>query len=280
MKRLKIFLLAFVAVSVVLTAIDLKKLKKAVDITKKGVEAQRKITEKEEYFIGRAVGATILKRYKLDRNNEVSAYLTQLGTYIALRSERPQTFLGYRFALLDTDEVNAFAAPSGIIFVTRGLVEACEDEDELAAALAHEVSHIVSRDPTQAIKSDRMKGFAMTTAAELARGGNETVQLFRNMVSDVSNTLLEKGYSRSQEKKADLAAVALLEKCGFNSAAIVSLLESFAEREVRKAAIYSAHPSAQKRLEYLRVVVSAPALDAAYRNRKARFSRIRDLCRN
>ncbi|HDP95243.1 MAG TPA: peptidase M48 [Candidatus Aminicenantes bacterium] len=280
MKRLKFFVFMLVSVSVVLSATDLKKLKKAVDITKKGVEAQRKINEKEEYYIGRAVGATILSRYKLSRNREITAYLARLGTFIALRSDRPQTFLGYRFAMLDTDEVNAFAAPSGIIFVTRGLVEVCEDEDELAAALAHEVSHIVSKDPTQAIKSDRMKSFAIKTAAELTSGSNETVELFRNMVTDVSNTLLEKGYSRSQEKKADLAAVKLLEKCRYNSAAIVSLLEKLHEREEKKAGIYSAHPSCAKRLEYLKSAVAKPEINAGYQKRKERFTRIRELCRS
>ncbi len=280
MRKVAFIISLLLIVSVFVLAINISKLKKVADIAKKGAAASREINEEEEYYIGRAVGATILARYKLFKNETITRYLNQVGTYLALRSDRPQTFIGYRFALLDTTEVNAFAAPSGIIFVTRGLLLTCEDEDELAAAIAHEVEHIVSRDPTQAIKSERMKSFASYTASELTSGSTKVVQLFKDTVADISNTLLQKGYSRTQEKEADLAAVKLLKKCGYNDSALVSLLKKLKAEEVKKAKIYSAHPSCDNRLNYLQPVVSEFRGDNFYNIRKERFLKMKKLCQN
>ena len=59
-----------------------------------------------------------------------------MGQAVAQKSTRPNTYKGYHFAVLDTQELNAFACPGGIIFVTKGLIQTCENEDQLAAVLA------------------------------------------------------------------------------------------------------------------------------------------------
>ena len=100
------------------------------------------LTPEQEYYIGRAVAAQVFQTYRpLDRP-AANAYLNLFGQSLAVFSDRPETFGGYHFLLLDSDEINAFAAPGGLILVTRGMVRCCENEDELAAVLAHEICHV------------------------------------------------------------------------------------------------------------------------------------------
>ncbi len=89
------------------------------------------LTPEQEYYIGRAVAAQVFQTYPpLDRPPG-NTYLNLLGQSLAIYSERPETFGGYHFLLLDSDEINAFAAPGGLILVTRGMVRCCANEDEL-----------------------------------------------------------------------------------------------------------------------------------------------------
>ncbi|MDD4873082.1 MAG: M48 family metalloprotease, partial [Kiritimatiellae bacterium] len=113
------------------------------------------LTPENEYYIGRSVGATILQSYKPYDSQNANHYLNILGQTLAMASDRPETFGGYHFLLIDTDEINAFAAPGGLIFVSRGLIKCCKNEDALAAVLAHEVGHVQLMHGLKAIKTSR-----------------------------------------------------------------------------------------------------------------------------
>lgn len=235
--------------------VNLDKLNKA----KKGVEmvagATHQISEEEEYYIGRAVAANILSQYPLWKNKSLNQYLNLIGKTLVLKSERPEIFGAYHFALLDSGEANAFSAPGGIIFLTRGIVEMAENEDELAAILAHEIQHIVAKDPLKAIKSQRMKALGTFTAGEAMGSSNEVLGIFKNSVLDISGTLLQKGYSRGQEKDADLGALDLLAASGYNPEALLVMLQKCQAIEKKKAKAFSAHPSAAKRIAYVSAVL-------------------------
>ena len=231
--------------------ISLSNLSKA----KKGVElvsgATHKINEEEEYYIGRAVAANILGQYPLWKNGIATRYVNLVGRTLALRSARPELYGGYHFALLDTSEANAFSAPGGIIFLTRGIVEMTGSEDELAAILAHEIQHIVAKDPLKAIKSQRMKALGTFTAGEAIGSSSGAFGIFQDSILDISGTLLQKGYSRGQEKDADLGALELLAAAGYDPRALLTMLEKIKAVEKKKAKVFSAHPSASKRIAYV-----------------------------
>jgi predicted Zn-dependent protease len=250
---------------------SLNKLSKA----KKGVEmvagATHVISEEEEYYIGRAVAANILSQYPLWKNKPLSLYLNLIGKALVLKSERPEIFGGYHFALLDSSEANALSAPGGIIFLSRGIVEMAENEDELAAILAHEIQHIVSKDPLKAIKSQRMKSLGTFAAGEALGSSGEVLSIFKNSVMDITGTLLQKGYSRSQEKEADLQALDLLAATGYNPKALLAMLQKCRGIEKKKAKAFSAHPAAAKRIDY----VSAALGKVSGKDMSARFVRFK-----
>jgi predicted Zn-dependent protease len=247
---------------------NLSKAKKGADMV---AGATHKISEEEEYYIGRAVAATILSQYPLLKNKELSRYLNLIGKALVLKSGRPEIYGGYHFALLDSAEVNAFSAPGGIIFLSRGIVQMAENEDELAAILAHEIQHIVSKDPLQAIKSQRMKSLGTFAAGEALGSSSEVLSIFKDSVMDITGTLLQKGYSRGQEKDADLGALDLLVATGYNQDALLTMLEKCRAIEKKKAKAFSAHPSAAKRVDYLSTALGKKS----GKDMSARFTRFK-----
>lgn len=251
----------------------LLKAKKAVTMVS---SATHQINEEEEYYIGRAVAANILSQYPLWKNADATRYLNLIGKALVLRSARPEIFGGYHFSLLDTTEANAFSAPGGIIFLTRGIVDLAGSEDELAAILAHEIQHIVAKDPLKAIKSQRMKTLGTFAAGEAMGSGNQVLGIFQDSVLDISGTLLQKGYSRGQEKSADLGALELMAATGYEPAALMSMLEKVKAIEKKKAKVFSAHPSAVKRIAYVSGGIGKGAPVGDGKERACRFKQFLD----
>lgn len=189
------------------------------------------ITPEQEYYIGRAVAATVLLGYSPLDNPGLNDYVNRLGQALAQFSVRPETFGGYRFLVLDSDEINAFAAPGGLVLVTRGLLQCCQTEDELAAVLAHEIAHVEKLHGLRAIRTGRLNSALTILAVESAKnlGGKELAELtkaFDETINDITTTLMNSGYSRRLEFEADAAAVEILRKAGYNPGALVAMLEN------------------------------------------------------
>jgi len=226
-------------------------------------KTQQELTPEQEYYVGRAVVANVLQTYPpLDRP-QANAYLNLLGQSLAVFSNRPETFGGYHFLLLSSEEVNAFAAPGGLILVTRGMLLCCANEDELAAVLAHEICHVEMKHGLRAIKQGRLTEALTVVASESAKqlGGEELASLTRQFeasVGDVVMTLTTSGYSRTQERDADAAAVQLLRRAGYPEAAMITMLQRMDERlaDARGLGFAKTHPSAKSRADSVRTMIT------------------------
>jgi predicted Zn-dependent protease len=238
------------------------------------------ITEEEEYYIGRSTAALILSKYKLYRNDALSAYINVLGTAVAYGSDRPETFGGYHFAVLDTDEVNAMAAPGGFIFVTRGLLRRCADEETLAAILAHEIGHVAERHGLQSIKKSRLVDAFKVIGGEASRQFNseelaKVTAAFEGALGDVVETLVERGYDRKFEYEADKLALSYVVRTGYAPGGLADFLKGMEENKPAGVAAgwFKTHPSASDRLARVRTEIAGlgavPVKDAA---RTARFA--------
>lgn len=217
------------------------------------------LTPEQEYYIGRAVAAQVFQTYRPLDLPAANAYLNLLGQSLAVFSDRPETFGGYHFLLLDSDEINAFAAPGGLILVTRGMVRCCENEDELAAVVAHEICHVEKKHGLKAIKQGRLtEAFTIIAAESTAQSGNEQLasltREFQGSVGDVVKTLTTSGYSRDQERDADAAAVRVLRHAGYPDNAMITMLERMDKRlaDTRGLGFAKTHPSAHSRIDSLR----------------------------
>ncbi|GAB4483198.1 MAG: M48 family metalloprotease [Thermodesulfovibrionales bacterium] len=240
-------------------------------------KASREITDEEEYYVGRAVAARILALYPLSENAQLTEYVNAMGLALSLQSEKPFTYGGYHFAVLDTPEVNAFACPGGIIFVTRGMIRAAANEDQLAAVLAHEIAHVSHRDGIAAISKARWTEALTVIGAKAVReyGPHEVAQLagiFEGAIEDVFRTVVVDGYSTSQERQADQKAVGLLAKTGYDAAALKELLAAIPERDRESGGMLTTHPPTQERIETVAAVQPDGKADPALvRKRSNRF---------
>ncbi len=240
-----------------------KALEKAVEhkdaIIKTG-QALRKgfadLTPQEEHYLGRAVAARILGQYQPLDDDGRTRYLNTLGLLLARFSSRPETFGGWHFMLLDSDEVNAFAAPGGFVFVTRGLYATCATEEQLAAVLAHEVSHVTLRHGLGAIKNERLTEAFTIIGTEAAKeySGGKLAQLtaaFEGSINDIANQLIVSGYSQGQEYSADAEAARVAWRAGYDPAGLPEFLQALRDRGRKGATkgFFSTHPPAGERLK-------------------------------
>jgi predicted Zn-dependent protease len=134
-------------------------------------DATTKPDEAQEREIGKGMAATLLGAVRLLDNREVQQYINKVGLWVALQSSRPQ--LPWRFAVLDDNDINAFAAPGGYIFITKGLLLRLRNEDELAGVLAHEIAHVIQQHHLKAVQSDaslKLGGKALSQAVGVGGG--------------------------------------------------------------------------------------------------------------
>jgi beta-barrel assembly-enhancing protease len=237
------------------------------------------ITPEQEYYIGRAVAATVLVTYKPFDREQANAYLNLIGQTAVQFSAKPETFGGYHFLLLETDEVNAFAAPGGLILVSRGMVRCCKSEDELAAVLAHEISHVDHQHGLKAIRKGRLTS-ALTTLGAAAgsslAGGQlaEVTKAFEGSISDITSTMMNSGYSRTTEFEADKGAVVIMKKMGYNPAALVTMLERMqVQLKADDKGFGKTHPSPDVRIAELKKSIGTEPPPEASPVRQERFQR-------
>ena len=215
------------------------------------------ITPEQEYYVGRTVAATVLAQYKAYPADDLNGYLNRLGQALAQFSTKPETFGGYHFLALDSDDINAFAAPGGLILVTRGLLKCCQNEDELAAVLAHEIGHVEKVHGLRAIKTGRLNSALTILAVEAGKNlaGEqlaEVTKAFDESINDISGTLMNSGYSRKLEYEADAAAVAILQQAGYEPGALVAMLENMAKNwDASRKDFAATHPAPADRIKEL-----------------------------
>jgi predicted Zn-dependent protease len=232
------------------------KAKDAVKVAKTVRSTFADITEEEEYYIGRSVAALILARYPALDNPALNQYLNVLGNAMALFSDRPEIYAGWHFLILDTDEVNALAAPAGMIFVTKGLLARCRDEDTLAMILAHEIGHVAAKHGLQSIKKSRLtEAFtALGAQAAQAYGPAELAKItsiFEGALSDIVEKLVVNGYDRKSEHEADALAVKYGAATGYDPNGILRFLQTMVgdKSAVSGKGWFKTHPSPEDRLD-------------------------------
>jgi len=224
--------------------------------------ATQKLTESQEYYVGRGVAANAIAESPLVSNLELEKYVAQVGYTISMASDRPATFKGYYFGVLQSDSINAFAAPGGFVFVTTGALKAMQNEDELAGVLAHEIAHVNLRHPEESANRASAKAGALDLLAGAARlavmigfrddpNKQETllklVDAFGKVLDDLAQEVIN-GYGRESELQADAKGVDLLtrEEVMYDPAA----LKAFVARLPKKdRGAWSTHPELEGRIQ-------------------------------
>ncbi|HEX8245869.1 MAG TPA: M48 family metalloprotease [Longimicrobium sp.] len=202
----------------------------------------------KEREIGRGVAATVAGRWHVVNNPALNDYVNMVGTVVAQQSPR-YTELPFRFAVLDTDEINAFATPGGYVFVTRGALELMESEAELAGVLAHEVAHVDRKHVLEQVRKGNM--------IEGARSETDLSGFVLDQAVGKLTSVIFTGLGRGDELESDSIGMLYASAAGYRADGLVSFvrkLQTNASNERRRrflAEMQATHPAPADRVAAL-----------------------------
>jgi predicted Zn-dependent protease len=210
----------------------------------------------EEIDFGREVAARVIGRHGLYRDPGVTRYVILVGRTVALHANRPE--LEFRFGVLDTDQINAYAAPGGYVFVTRGALARMQDESELAGVIAHEISHVVERHVMKELNIQGPEGSAVSGFARLIGGGTESARVaFFQTVDKAMDILFKDGYTREDEAQADQDSVILCAHAGYDPGGLARYFSRLnAAKGKQTEVLDKTHPSYGARIAALSSIMS------------------------
>lgn len=215
------------------------------------------IDEAKEIEIGRQLSAILLGSKPLHKDMALQAYVNRLGRWISLQSARPD--LPWTFMVLDDAGFNAFAAPGGYVFVTKGLIDAAQDEAELGGVLAHEIVHVVEKHHLKSLNKTAQTALAGQLLASQAKGALGS--FVASQLVSMGKELYAKGLDRGDEYEADRKGVTLAARSGLDPFGLPALLQTLSAAKPTDpgySLVLSTHPPAEQRMA---------ALDTAMGNR-------------
>jgi len=210
------------------------------------------LSEDQEIDLGRANDPKIRAQFGTYDDAKLQAYVQQVGEDLAAKSHRAG--LVYRFTVLDTPDVNAFALPGGYIYITRGILAYLSSEAELAAVLGHEIGHVTAR--------HSVRQYSAATAANIAAAIFIQNRVGQDLFGVLGNALLS-GYGREHELESDRLGAEYLARTGYEPQAmlgVIGVLKNQEEFDKERAktegreprnyhGVFASHPSADKRLQ-------------------------------
>lgn len=259
MKRsVQILLSSLCLVSVSACAFDLGELKGKVDAAKASIppvnpkltEAVKEIkgpNESEEIAIGRQIAGNLLGAAPLVKDDKLQKYVNRIGRWVATQSERPD--LPWHFGVIQSEDMNAFAAPGGYIFITLGLYRTLQSEADLAGVLGHEVGHVIRQHHLKILQQSKLVD-AGSKAISKSVGGNDKVQ----QVIGSGAEIVARGLDKDAEFEADRIGVVLATRAGYDAYGLPSVLQLIghaAKDDDRVALLFKTHPLPEDRLNKL-----------------------------
>ncbi len=235
--------------------------------------AQSDITE--EVRFGREVAARIISRFGLYDQPVLTKYVNLVGTVLAMSTSRPE--LEFHFAVLDTNEINAYAAPGGYIFVTRGALLKMQDEAELAGVLAHEIGHVVEKHVVKELNIRGSEDSAVSGLARVIGGSTDAARAaFTQAVDHAMDILFKNGYKREDEAQADRDSVMFCALSGYEPSGLVHYFERVNSIKGKQTEVLDkTHPSYEARITLLNDTITKEGIDdGSYKNFKDRFNGI------
>jgi beta-barrel assembly-enhancing protease len=232
--------------------------------TRASAEAAAEVTESDiaaEITFGRAIAARILGRHKAYDNPALIKYVNLVGASLALSTNRPE--LEFHLMILDTDEINAYAAPGGYIFITSGALKYMKDESELAGVLAHEVAHITEK---HIVKDLKIKGTDETGVSDLAKlaGGSSGAarSAFGQAVEKGLELIFKDEYKREDELQADKTGASICALSGYDPTGLSRYLNRIKPvKEKTPPPADSTHPGFDTRLSQLNEVIKKDGIN-------------------
>jgi len=202
----------------------------------------------DENRIGRQIAGNLLGAVPLVRDDALQRYVNLVGNWVALQSGR--TDVTWRFGVLDTEDINAFAAPGGYVFVTKGLYRLLGNEAELAGVLGHEIAHVAQKHHLKVLKQSTLIGALGQAASNKAQGSDQIVQ---NLIGNGAE-IMARGLDKDAEFEADRIGMVFAARAGYDPWGLPTVLQDMAglpAKDNRTSLLYKTHPHPADRLAAL-----------------------------
>lgn len=231
------------------------------------------IPTSQELTIGQGMADEVAKTEKRLPDEQWQAYVNEVGQKIVKVCDRQD--IEYHFTVIESDQINAFAAPGGYVYFYTGLLRIMNNEAEMSAVMAHEISHVVARHGVKRLQATL--GVALATKLVLGDNSNEVITAAIN----VGMGLLSAGYSRDNEREADKFGIYYMEKAGYDPNAAVSMFDHLASAGGSGSAnvfekLAASHPETTERINNAKAEIAGMgALPSGLVLRESRYQEMR-----
>ena len=204
---------------------------------------------KAEMAVGRELALSMKKEMKVVNNQDLQNIIDEIGAKLYQRVVNKKR--KFKFYIIVDSDINAFALPGGLIFITDKLFEQIyQSKSELAFVLAHEMMHVLFKHPMNKILAD----YSTQIVSNILIKGGTLGALAKQML----NNLLKSSYSQDKEFEADEYAVRLMYSTGFNPNEAKKLLKKLKRNSIEKTSVFNyfiSHPQIDERIERINRII-------------------------
>jgi len=207
----------------------------------------KKPNREEEILIGREVTGSILGAAPLVKDEALQQYVNKVGRWVASQSEREN--LPWKFGVIDSNDVNAFAAPGGYVLITKGLYQSLQNESQLAGVLAHEIAHVVQKHHLKVMQKQAL----LDMGANWLKSKSSKNKLSQKALSTGAE-ISARNLDKSAEYEADRMGMVLSARAGYEVYGLAEVLQSLSQINQNDSSIsllFKTHPHPDERLAQL-----------------------------
>lgn len=212
-----------------------------------GVSSAIVFSQDEETAIGRQVAGNLLGAAPLVNDAKLQKYVNSVGRWVASQSERSD--LKWHFGVIDSDDINAFAAPGGYIFVTKGLYQMLQSESDLAGVFAHEVGHVINKHHLKILQQSRL----LDAGGKILAEKFDQYEIVKKLIGEGAE-IFARSLDKNAEYEADRVAVVLAARAGYDPFGLPTVLADIghvARDDSSIRLLFKTHPHPDDRLAQL-----------------------------
>ena len=202
----------------------------------------------EEVALGREISGSVLGAAPLVNDAALQKYVNNVGRWVASQSERPD--LPWKFGVIESNDLNAFAAPGGYVLVTKGLYLKLQNEAQLASVLGHEIAHVVKKHQLKVLQKQQLLGYGAGKLGEMFAKDDKVAKKVIDSGAEISARSLDK----NAEFEADRMGMVLATRAGYDAFSLGEVLQTIGQTNKTDnsvALLFKTHPHPDERLEKL-----------------------------
>ncbi len=202
----------------------------------------------EEVALGREISGSLLGAAPLVDDAALQKYVNLVGRWVASQSERPD--LPWKFGVIESSDLNAFAAPGGYVLVTKGLYQKLQNEAQLAGVLGHEIAHVVKKHQLKVLQKQQLLGYGAGKLGELFSKNDKVAKKVIDSGAEISARSLDK----DAEFEADRMGMVLATRAGYDAFSLGEVLQTIGQTNKTDnsvALLFKTHPHPDERLAKL-----------------------------